>query len=72
MPRGPQGQKSPADVTSKAAHIPKIATGEIEETSLQQPAKRKNALADPRTRQENATEAQRDEIARKAAIARWK
>ncbi len=72
MPRGPQSQKRPADVIGNAVHIGKIATGEIEDTTLRQPAKRKSGLADARTRQENTTEAQREEIARKAANARWK
>ena len=32
MPRGPQGQRRPADVVGCAVHVMKIATGEIEET----------------------------------------
>jgi hypothetical protein len=32
MPKGPKGQKRPADVVSNAVHVMKIATGEIEET----------------------------------------
>ncbi len=71
MPKGPQGQKRPADVTSNAVHIAKIATGEIEETTLKQPAKRNSGLAGAKARQENTSEAQRSEIARKAANARW-
>jgi hypothetical protein len=31
MPRGPQGQKRPADVVGAAIKVAKIATGEIEE-----------------------------------------
>jgi hypothetical protein len=31
MPKGPQGQKRPADVISNAVTVMKIATGEIEE-----------------------------------------
>ena len=31
MPTGPKGQKRPADVTSNAVHVMRIATGEIEE-----------------------------------------
>ncbi|WP_231125806.1 histone H1 [Roseovarius gahaiensis] len=55
-----------------AVHIAKIATGEIEETTLKQPAKRKSGLAGAKARQDNTTDAQRSEIARKAADARWK
>ena len=72
MPKGPQGQKRPADVIGNAVHIAKIATGEIEETTLKQPAKRKSGLAGAKARQDNTTDAQRSEIARKAANARWK
>ena len=45
MPKGPQGQKRPADAIGNAVHIAKIATGELEETTLKQPAKRKSGLA---------------------------
>jgi len=71
MPKGPQGQKRPADVIGNAVHIAKIATGEIEETSLKQPAKRASGLAGAKARQENTTQAQRREIAERAAAARW-
>ena len=33
MPKGPQGQKRPADVVGNAVHGMRIATGEIEETT---------------------------------------
>jgi hypothetical protein len=39
MPRGPKGQKRPADVIGNAVHVMRIATGEAEET------KPKNAAA---------------------------
>jgi hypothetical protein len=32
MPRGPKGEKRPADVIGNAVHVMRIATGEIEET----------------------------------------
>ncbi len=32
MPKGPKGQKRPADVIGNAVRIMRIATGEIEET----------------------------------------
>ena len=34
MPRGPKGEKRPADVIGNAVHVMKILTGEIEETIL--------------------------------------
>ncbi len=71
MPKGPQGQRRPADAIGNAVHIARIATGEEQETQLNQPAKRKSGLAGAKARQENTTEAQRKEIAQKAAQARW-
>lgn len=71
MPKGPQGQKRPADAIGNAVHIARIATGEQQETALKQPAKRNSGLAGAEARQNNTTEAQRKEIAQKAASARW-
>jgi hypothetical protein len=71
MPKGPNGQTRPADVIGLAVHIGKIATGEIEDAGLKQPAKRASGLAGAKARQENTTEAQRREIAERAAAARW-
>ena len=72
MPKGPQGQKRPADVIGNAVHVAKIATGEIEETALRQPAKRRSGLAGAKARANKLTEEERSEIGRIAASARWK
>jgi len=71
MPKGPQGQKRPADAIGNAVHIARIATGEIEETTLAQPAKRNSGLAGAKARLENTTADERKVIAQKAAAARW-
>jgi hypothetical protein len=71
MPRGPQGQKRPADVIGNAVHIAQIATGEAQETTLAQPAKRKIGFAGAKARVENTTSEDRKAIAQKAAAARW-
>jgi len=73
MPRGPKGQKRPADVIGNAIMVAKIATGEIEETptakaSPQAAMGSKGGAARART----LTAEQRAEIARAAAAARWK
>jgi hypothetical protein len=31
MPRGPKGEKRPADVIGNAVHVMRVATGEIED-----------------------------------------
>ena len=70
MPRGPQGQRRPADVIGNAVHIAQIATGENEKTTLEQLAKRNSGLVGAKARVENTTPEQRQETARKAAAAR--
>lgn len=71
MPKGPQGQKRPADVISNAVLIARIATGEEEETKLKQAAKRKSGLAGADARAKALSSQRRREIARKAAKLRW-
>ncbi len=55
MPKGPQGQKRPADAIGNTVHIARIATGEEQETALRQPAKRNSGLAGAKARVENTT-----------------
>jgi hypothetical protein len=71
MPTGPNGQKRPADAIGNAVHIAIFATGEIEDTTLKQPARRASGLEGAKARQANTTEAQRREITERAAAARW-
>jgi len=71
MPKGPQGQRRPADVIGNAVHIARIATGEAQETTLAHPVKRNSALAGPKARVQNTTSEDRKAIAQKAAAARW-
>jgi hypothetical protein len=72
MPKGPQGQKRPADTVARAA---KILTGEIEE-DMGDSGKDKAAQALGRkggaARAKALTPEQRREIAQKAAAKRWK
>jgi hypothetical protein len=67
VPKGPSGQKRPADVTQNAVMVMRIATGEVQE-SKGKPARAKGAKARAKT----LTPKQRSEIARVAAEARWK
>ena len=71
MPRGPQGQRRPTDVVGNAAHVMKIATGEIEETGYNQPAKVKSDKAGGKARALALTPVRRTAIAVKSAAARW-
>ena len=72
MPKGPRGEKRPADAIGLAVMIGKIATGEIEDDA----DKAKSAAAQlgslgGKKRAETMTPERRSEIARKAAEKRW-
>jgi hypothetical protein len=72
MPRGPRGEKRPADVIGAAVKVMRIATGEEEEEL----DRAKSAAAELGARGGKARAAKmpaekRAEIARKAAKARW-
>jgi hypothetical protein len=73
MPRGPKGEKRPADVIGNAVHVMRIATGEIEEGGNTE-TKAAAALGKRggKARAASLTPKQRSEIARIAAEARWK
>ena len=72
MPKGPRGEKRPADAVARAVMIGRIATGEVEEerealSSAAAELGRKGG----QKRAENMTPERRAEIARKAAEKRW-
>jgi hypothetical protein len=74
MPRTPRGHKRPADVVSNAVHVMKIATGEIEESSVTEDGKNRAAVELGRmgglARAKSISRSRRVAIARKAARAR--
>jgi len=75
MPKGPKGQKRPADVISNAVKIARIATGE-ETDELTEDGKNKAAQALGKkggaARAKSLTAKKRKEIAKRAADTRWK
>ena len=75
MPKGPKGQKRPADVIGNAIRVAKIATGEITE-DVADDGKDAAAVSLGRkggkARAEALSKKERAEIAKKAAAARWK
>lgn len=75
MPRGPKGEKRPADVIGNAIHVMRIATGEIEETAPPDDGKDPAAVSLGRkggqARAAGMTAKRRKEIAKKAAAKRW-
>lgn len=74
MPKGPQGQKRPADVIGNAVKVMRIATGEETETMADEG---KNAAAvslgrmGGKARAAGMSAKKRKEIAKKAAAKRW-
>lgn len=75
MAKGPKGEKRPADVNQRAVLIAKIATGEVED-AVTNDGKNPAAVALGRmggkARAKGLTAKKRKEIARKAAVTRWK
>ena len=73
MPKGPQGQKRPADVIGNAVHVMRTATGETTET-LPPSTKTVRAAAGHKggaARAAKISGERRTEIAKKAAKTRW-
>ncbi len=71
MPRGPKGEKRPADVVGCAVTVAKIATGEIVEIPKKPSGKVRSGMAGARARKAALTPERRRAIAKKAAEARW-
>ena len=74
MPKGPKGEKRPADAVGAAVMVARIATGEIED-ELTDDGKSKAAVELGRkggqARAKKLSKKRRAEIAKKAAKARW-
>lgn len=73
MPKGPKGQKRPADVIGNAVRVMKIATGdEEEEKDTRNPAAVALGSKGGRARASSLSSRKRKAIAIKAAKDRWK
>jgi hypothetical protein len=75
MPKGPRGERRPADVVANAVRVMRVATGEEpddrEDVPTPSPAAQLGKLGGA-ARARNLTPQRRAEIARKAATKRWK
>lgn len=75
MPKGPKGEKRPADVIGNAIKIARIATGEDDE-ALTEDGKDAAAVSlgkrGGKARADKLSAKERSQIAGKAANARWK
>ena len=76
MPRVRKGQKPPADVIGNAVKVMRIATGEVQEDFPVDDGKDKAAQSlgqrGGKARAKALSAKQRAEIARKAALKRWR
>jgi hypothetical protein len=74
MPRGPKGERRPADVIGNAVHVMRVLTGEIEETipdDGKDPAAKTLGKKGGAARAKAMTPERRAEVAKKAAAKRW-
>jgi hypothetical protein len=71
MARGPRGEQRPADVIGAAIMVAKISVGELAESLRQPSGKVRSGHAGAKARAEKLTSEQRQEIAKRAAAARW-
>ena len=75
MPKGPKGEKRPADVIGNAVKVMKIATGEEEEDYGEKPKDEAAAAMGRKggkARASKLSPEERSDIARRAAATRWK
>jgi hypothetical protein len=71
MPKGPQGQKRPADLIGCAVTVMRIATGDEEEVLAAPSGKVRSGKAGGSARAAKLDSATKSEIARRAAMRRW-
>ena len=73
MPKGPSGQKRPADVTQNAVMVMRIATGQEKEVApAPRTAAEESGSKGGKARARKLSESERKKIAAKAAESRWK
>ena len=74
MPKGPNGEKRPADAVGLAVLIGRIATGEVDDVAPddgKDPAAKALGAKGGKARASSMSPEQRSDIARNAALSRW-
>jgi hypothetical protein len=71
MPKGPKGERRPADVIGVAVKVAKIATGEITDDRAVKSAAAELGSKGGKARAAALPKKKRKDIAKKAAKARW-
>ena len=72
MPKGPRGERRPADVVGAAIRVARISVGDETEDAPKALSQAKGGQRGGAARALKLTDEQRTEIARAAAQARWK
>lgn len=72
MPKGPRGEKRPADAVGCAIRVAKIATGEVEDERYAAPGRRKSGKAGGEARAEALSKDERSQVAQMGAESRWR
>lgn len=72
MPKGPRGEKRPADVIGAAIKVARIATGEEVEETASRSAAAELGSKGGKARAASLSKRRRAEIAKNAAKKRWK
>lgn len=72
MPRGPNGEKRPADTIGAAVKVARIATGEVKDDVRSLSGRVRSGKAGGNARASSLGAEERTAVAKKAATARWK
>ncbi len=72
MPKGPRGEKRPADAIGLAVLVGRIATGEVEDTTDEVKTTTGKGRAGGTARAAKLSADERSAIAKKAAQVRWR
>src|SRR4051794_11417702 len=64
MPKGPNGERRPADANACAVKVAKIATGELDDERYTAPGRRRSGAAGAEARKDALSQAERAAIAR--------
>jgi len=71
MPKGPRGERRPADLVGAAVMVGRLSVG-LETENTKQPSGRvRSGHAGAKARAENMSKEERSAVAKKAAAARW-
>lgn len=71
MPKGPNGQKRPADAIGCAVMVGRIATGDLDDDGYVAPGRKNSGASGGAARANSLSADRRQEIAKSAAAKRW-